>query len=77
MIIVTLQRGKCIGCGYCAEVGGEYFWMNPADGKCELIGTVEKKGFYTLRTGDTLSYGPCLEAKNGCPVRAIEVKRTE
>lgn len=77
MIIVTLQRGKCIGCGYCADVAGEYFSMAPADGKCELTGTAEKKGFYTLRTGDTLSYKPCLEAKNGCPVRAIEVKRTE
>lgn len=77
MVVITLQRGKCIGCGFCTEVAGEYFWMDTADGKSVLEGAVEKKGFYTLRTGDTLSYGPCLEAKNGCPVRVIEVKRTE
>lgn len=77
MIVVTLQRNKCIGCGYCADVAGEYFSMSPADGKSVLERTAEKKGFYTLRTGDTLAYEPCLEAKNGCPVRAIEAKRTE
>lgn len=75
MIIVTLRREKCIGCGYCADVAGEYFSISSADGKSELAGAVEKKGFFTLRTGDGLAYEPCRMAGENCPVHIIEVKR--
>ena len=31
MVIVTLQREKCIGCNYCAEFAPEYFRMSKKD----------------------------------------------
>ena len=52
MVIVTLQREKCIGCGYCVEAAGEFFSMSEKDGKSILNGAAEKKGFHTLKTGD-------------------------
>ena len=45
MVIVTLQREKCIGCGYCVEAAGEFFSMSEKDGKSILNGAAEKKGF--------------------------------
>ena len=77
MVVVTLQRNKCIGCGYCADVAGEYFSMDPSDGKCVLSGAREKKGSFTLRSTDPLSYGPCLRAQDSCPSGVIRVVRTE
>lgn len=73
MVIVTLQREKCIGCGYCVEAAGEFFSMSERDGKSTLKGAVEKKGFYTLRTGDETSKDPLGDAAANCPVRIIKV----
>ncbi len=72
-VVVTLQRDKCIGCGYCADVAGEYFSMDPSDGKCLLIGAAMKKGFYTLRCTDPLADAPCRSAQESCPAGAIRV----
>jgi ferredoxin len=49
MTIITLQRDKCIGCNYCAEMAPEYFRMSKRDGKSTLLKSVEKKGFHTAR----------------------------
>ena len=49
--------------------------MDPSDGKCLLAASVEKKGFFTLRSGDPLAYEPCWQARQGCPVGAIRVTR--
>lgn len=73
MVIVTLQREKCIGCGYCVEAAAEFFYMSERDGKSVLAGSEEKKGFYTLRTGDETAKGPCEDAAANCPVRIIKV----
>ena len=60
MVIVTLQREKCIGCNYCAEFAPEYFRMSKKDGKSVLLKSVEKKGFHTLKTPIEGSKGvPC------------------
>ena len=76
-VVVTLQRERCIGCGYCADAAAEYFSMEGGDGKCALAASVEKKGYHTLRTGDALAYEPCRQAQQGCPAGAIRVVRTE
>ena len=76
-VVVTLQRERCIGCGYCADRVPEYFSMAESDGKCVLAASVEKKGYHTLRSGDVLSYEPCRQAQQGCPVGAIRVVRVD
>ena len=74
MVIVTLQREKCIGCNYCAEFAPEYFRMSKKDGKSVLLKSVEKKGFHTLKTPIEDAYEPCKKAAKACPVKIISVK---
>ena len=33
MVIITLQRKKCIGCNYCVELAPKQFQMSKKDGK--------------------------------------------
>ncbi len=74
MVIVSLQRQKCIGCNYCAEFAPEYFRMSKKDGKSVLLRSTEKKGFYTFKTPLIEAYEPCEKAKQACPVHIIDVK---
>ncbi len=76
MVIVTLQREKCIGCNYCAEFAPEYFRMSKKDGKSVLLKTTDKKGFYTLKTPDTEAFEPLDRATKACPVKIISVRLT-
>ncbi len=76
MVIVTLQREKCIGCNYCAEFAPEYFRMSKKDGKSVLLKTENKKGFYTLKTPNMEVYEPCDKAARACPVKIISIKMT-
>ena len=48
MIVVTLQRKKCIGCNYCVELAPAQFQMSKKDGKAVLLKSTEKKGFFTV-----------------------------
>ena len=50
MVIVTLQRDKCIGCNYCVEMAPAQFQMSKKDGKSVLIKSVNAKGLYTLKS---------------------------
>ncbi len=74
MVIVTLQRDKCIGCNYCAEFAPEFFRMSKKDGKSVLLKTESKKGFYTFKTQNPEAFGPCEKAAKACPVNIISVK---
>ena len=74
MVIVTLQREKCIGCNYCAEFAPEYFRMSKKDGKSVLLKSVEKKGFHTLKTPIEDANEPCEKAAKAGPVKIISVK---
>lgn len=74
MVIITLQRDKCIGCNYCAEFAPDYFRMSKADGKSVLLKSNEKKGFFTLKTRNHEAFAPCEKAANACPVKIISVK---
>lgn len=76
MVIVTLQRDKCIGCNYCAEFAPEFFRMSKKDGKSVLLKTTDKKGFYTLKTPNPEALEPCDKAAKACPVKIISVKMT-
>ena len=74
MVIITLQREKCIGCNYCAEFAPDFFRMSKKDGKSVLLRTEDKKGFYTLKTRNVVALEPCEKAAKACPVNIISVK---
>jgi len=75
MVVITLQRKKCIGCNYCVEVAPEQFQMSKKDGKTVLLHSTEKKGFFTIKSFDESIFDASLEAKKACPVKIIEVKQ--
>ncbi len=75
MVVVTLQRNKCIGCNYCVELAPGQFQMSKKDGKSVLLHSNEKKGFFTLKTPDDSIYEPCKEAQKACPVNIITTKQ--
>ena len=74
MIIITLQRDKCIGCNYCVELAPEQFRMSKKDGKSVLLHAINKKGFHTLKSNDEMIFDDCDKAAKACPVKIISVK---
>lgn len=74
MVIITLQRKKCIGCNYCVELAPEQFRMSKRDGKSVLLRSQDKKGFHTLKSLDDHIFDDCDKAAKACPVKIISVK---
>lgn len=72
MIRIIQQRIKCIGCNACVEAA-DYRWrISTKDGKCTLVGGVEKRGFYSvLVNNDELEDN--LKAAKNCPVNIIKI----
>ena len=75
MVVVTLQRDKCIGCNYCVEMAPEQFAMSKKDGKSVLLHSKDKKGFHTIKSHDDVIYDNCEKASKACPVKIIDVKQ--
>ncbi|MDR2122384.1 MAG: ferredoxin [Flavobacteriaceae bacterium] len=75
MVIITLQRDKCIGCNYCAEFDSESFRMSRKDGKSVLLRSQEKKGFFTVKNPDDSVFESANRAAKACPVKIISVKK--
>ena len=76
MIIITLQRDKCIGCNYCVEMAPAQFQMSKKDGKSVLLKSTNTKGFHTLKSPDYAILETCKLAEKACPVNIITVKET-
>ena len=74
MVIITLQREKCIGCNYCVELAYDRWRMSKKDGKSTLLGSENSKGFYTVKVGDD-ELDENLRAAEACPVNVIKVKQ--
>ena len=74
MVIVTLQREKCIGCNYCVEIAFEFWRMSKKDGKSNLLGSINKKGFHTVRLEEE-AFDINKKAAEACPVKIISVKK--
>lgn len=74
MVVVTLQKNKCIGCNYCVEVAPRHFRMSKKDGKSVLLHSEDKRGFSTLRLTDDLQLDVCEQAAKACPVKIISTK---
>ncbi len=76
MVIITLQRKKCIGCNYCVELAPNQFQMSKKDGKSVLLKSQDKKGFFTLKINDEGVFEESKKASEACPVKIISVKLT-
>jgi len=76
MVVVTLQRDKCIGCNYCVEMAPDQFQMSKKDGKSVLLHSKDAKGFFTLKSYDHSILESCELAVKACPVKIISVKET-
>ena len=74
MVIITLQRNKCIGCNYCVELAPELFQMSKKDGISVLLRAVYNKGFHTLKSADHSLLENAEAASIACPVKIISVK---
>lgn len=75
MVVVTLQRNKCIGCNYCVELAPNQFQMSKKDGKSVLLHSNDRKGFFTLKSNDELIFEASDNAAKACPVKIISIKR--
>ncbi len=74
MVVITLQRKKCIGCNYCVEMAPGQFRMSKKDGKSVLLNSTDKKGFFTLKSQENHIYEDCVKAQEACPVKIISTK---
>jgi ferredoxin len=74
MVVVTLQRKKCIGCNYCVELAPEQFRMSKKDGKSVLLKSTDKRGFHTYKSLVDSIFDDCEKAAQACPVKIIKVK---
>ena len=74
MVIITQVRERCIGCNYCVELAPAHWRMSKKDGKSVLLGSKEKKGCWTFRTGDE-DFEDNQKAAEACPVNIIKVSQ--
>jgi ferredoxin len=75
MVRIHFHRAKCIGCNGCVEAAPERWRISRKDGKSNLIGSSENKGFYLALAEDN-EYEDNLLAAANCPVRIIRVEQT-
>ena len=72
MFRIIQQRAKCIGCNACVEAA-DYRWrISTKDGKCTLVGGLEKRGFYSVVVNEH-EYEDNLKAAKNCPVNIIKI----
>lgn len=74
MVVITLQRDKCIGCNYCVEMAPNLFQMSKKDGKSVLLNSLNTKGFHTLKSPDHTIVSIGELAEKACPVKIISIK---
>lgn len=72
MFRIVQQRVKCIGCNACVEAANYRWRISTKDGKCTLVGGVEKNGFFSKMVDDHELADNELAAKN-CPVNIIKI----
>ncbi len=76
MVRIFQQRSKCIGCNACVEENKNRWRMSRKDGKCTLIGGIEKKGVFRVEVTED-EYKSALSAAEKCPVKIIQVLKTK
>lgn len=73
MVRISFQRDKCIGCNACVEQAPERWRVSKKDGRCNLIDSTEKKGFYNAVVGDD-EYEANARAAANCPMSIIKLQ---
>ena len=76
MLIVTLQRAKCIGCNYSVGMAPVQFQMCRKDEKSVWIHSQNAKGFFTLKSPDHTIVESFELAAKASPVKIISVEET-
>lgn len=74
MIRVIHYRNKCIGCFACVAVAPSTWRMSKKDGKSVLLGSVEKKGAWSVLIEED-EWKENTTAEKMCPARVIQVRR--
>jgi ferredoxin len=74
MVKIIQQREKCIGCNACVEAAAYRWRISTKDGKCTLVGGLNKKGFYSVVVNDHEFNDNVIAAKN-CPVNIIKIQK--
>ena len=74
MIKIVYHRKKCIGCNYCVELAPDRWRVNKKDGKSVLLGSRNKKGFYTAEVHD-VEYEANKASANACPMKIIRINK--
>lgn len=74
MFRIIQQRAKCIGCNACVEAAFYRWRVSRKDGKCTLVGGVDKKGFFQIIVDDH-ELQDNLKAVANCPVKIIRINR--
>lgn len=74
MYRIIQQRNKCIGCNACVEADHSRWRISRKDGKCTLVGGIEKKGYYSVIIDEHELEANQRAAKN-CPVNIIQIRK--
>ena len=75
MIRIIQHRFKCIGCNACVEADKFRWRISKKDGKSTLIGSKEKKGWFSVIVEDEEL--PFIKAAiEHCPVNIIRYDET-
>ena len=74
MVRIFFQRVKCIGCNGCVEAAPDRWRVSTRDGRCNLIGSKEKKGIYQIVVDDD-EFEQNMKAAANCPVKIIRLER--
>lgn len=70
---IIFHRAKCIGCNACVEAAPHRWRVSKKDGRCNLIGSVEKRGIYIVGIHD-YEVEENLRAAEHCPAKIIKVE---
>ncbi len=69
---VLQQRDKCIGCNACMEAAPGRWRMSKVDGKCTLVGGIQKRDFFSVVI-DEIEFEENRLAMKNCPVHIIQI----
>ncbi len=71
---ILQHRNRCIGCNLCYEIWPVRWRLSRTDGKCTLVGGIEKTGVWQATvSADELPMNE--QAAAACPVKIIRIVR--
>lgn len=73
MIKITQFRSKCIGCAYCEDLAPNFWKMNHADGKVDLLGGEGNNDVFSLDAMDD-DLEELMRTVEVCPTKVIRVQ---